>query len=118
MDDISTDSTGIADGTRLPPHRYDEPAPRTVKVTHLVFGLVFLGIAGIWALNAAGTLDWGDSGYAFPLILVTAGVLGLVASLASGRGRRRTSATRSARPAASDPGTAIHPDTDQTQEPR
>ncbi len=32
------------------------PVDHSVKVTHLVFGLLFLGIAGVWAL-VTGEVD-------------------------------------------------------------
>jgi hypothetical protein len=72
---------------------YDRP-PRTVKVAHLVVGLVFLGIAAVWALNAGDVVGWGDSKYAFPLVLVGAGVIGLVATVAAGAGRSRRAPVR------------------------
>ena len=55
------------------------PADRTLKVPHLVFGLLFLGVAGIWALGQSG-------------------VIGLAASLASGRNKRRRSSEAYASP--------------------
>jgi hypothetical protein len=67
---------------------FDDVPARTVRVGYLVMGLIFLGIAGIWALNASGTVDWGDSKYAFPAVLVGAGVLGLAATLAANATRR------------------------------
>ena len=33
------------------------PADRSVKVPHLVFGLLFLGVAGIWALGASDAIS-------------------------------------------------------------
>ncbi len=58
-----------------------------VNVMHLVFGLVYLGIAGIWALSAAGVVDSGRMEWLLPLVLVVAGAAGLVASVARGFGR-------------------------------
>jgi hypothetical protein len=89
------------------PAPYDEPPQRTLRVGYLVMGLVFLGIAAIWALNASGTVGWGDSKYAFPAVLVGAGVLGLVATVA-------TSATR--RTAARDAALAPHTGVDTTDD--
>lgn len=62
------------------------PARRPVRVTHLVVGLILLGIAGLWALDAAGMTPWTTSRYLAPAILVGAGVIGLAAWLLSGRG--------------------------------
>jgi hypothetical protein len=60
-----------------------------LSVTHLVVGLVFLGIAGSWALRQAGLIDVDDMGWLFPLALVVAGGIGLVAAMAKGvRGRK------------------------------
>jgi hypothetical protein len=70
------------------PTGYDERAPRTPRIGYLVMGLIFLGIAGIWALNASDTVSWSDSKYAFPAVLVGAGVLGLVATMAMNATRR------------------------------
>ena len=54
-------------------------------------GLVFLGIAGTWALHEAGVVDGADVEWLVPLSLVVAGVLGLVAFATRGvRGRRTT----------------------------
>ena len=50
-----------------------------LSVSHLVVGLVFLGVAGSWALRSAGILDSGDFGWMLPLVLVAAGTIGLVA---------------------------------------
>jgi hypothetical protein len=59
-----------------------------VHVTHLVVGLVFLGIAGSWALREAGVVDTGDARWALPLILLVAGAVGLAATVAKSAGRR------------------------------
>lgn len=58
-----------------------------VSVMHLVMGLVFVGIAGSWALHAAGVIESVEVQWLMPLILVVAGVAGLVASLSrAGKG--------------------------------
>jgi hypothetical protein len=80
------------------PAGHDERPRRTLRVGYLVMGLIFLGIAGIWALNASGTVGWDDSKYAFPAVLVGAGVLGLVGTVAINATRR----TRDPRAAAPD----------------
>jgi hypothetical protein len=64
-------------------------AARPLNVSYLVMGLVFLGIAGTWALHEAGVVDTADVEWLVPLSLVVAGVLGLVAFATRGvRGRR------------------------------
>ena len=66
------------------------PADRSVKVPHLVFGLLFLGIAGIWALGASDMISGESLAVLGPGVLIVAGVIGLAASLANGRNRRRS----------------------------
>jgi hypothetical protein len=60
-----------------------------LNVAYLVVGLVFLGIAGSWALQAADVVDAGDVGWMLPAVLVAAGLIGLVAMAARGVSRRR-----------------------------
>lgn len=64
------------------------PADHSVKVTHLVFGLLFLGVAGIWALVSGDVITADRLTYLGPAVLIAAGVIGLAASLASTRNRR------------------------------
>ncbi len=63
------------------------PADRSVKVPHLVFGLLFLGVAGIWALGASDAISGEHLAVLGPGVLILAGVIGLAASLANGRNR-------------------------------
>jgi len=64
--------------------------PRThpLNVSYLVVGLVFLGLAGSWALREAGVIDLGEVRWLFPVTLVAAGLVGLVAMTAKGFSRR------------------------------
>ncbi len=74
-----------------------EPIPspdRRVKVTHLVFGLLFLGLAGVWALAETEVITTDRLPVLAPAVLIIAGVVGLVASLANGRNRRAYAAPR------------------------
>ena len=59
-------------------HRVTHP----LNVSYLVMGLVFLGIAGSWALHEAGVVDLGEVRWLLPLTLVVAGVIGLGAAAA------------------------------------
>lgn len=59
-----------------------------LNVSYLVVGLVFLGIAASWALREAGVVDLGELHWLFPLTLVVAGGIGLVAMTAKGLRRR------------------------------
>jgi hypothetical protein len=65
------------------------PIDRTLKVPHLVFGLLFLGFAGLWALGESGAISGQGVTILGPAVLVLAGVVGLAASLAAGRNRHR-----------------------------
>ena len=61
-----------------------------LNVTNLVVGLVFLGLAGSWALQEAGAVDFDQLRWLLPLTLVVAGVVGLVAFAGRGLRTRRT----------------------------
>jgi hypothetical protein len=64
--------------------------------TSLVFGLIFLGVVGIWALNQNAWVDLPDLSVLGPALLVVAGVIGLATTLgasARGQNRRAESAT-------------------------
>jgi hypothetical protein len=69
------------------------PNDTRVKVGHLVTGLVFLGIAGSWALRQAGVIGDVTLGWLFPVILVGAGVIGLLAMVAGTVRRNRPGPT-------------------------
>ena len=72
------------------PHATDgPPVDRSVKVPHLVFGLFLLGFAAIWALVAAEVMTADRLAVLGPAVLIGAGVIGLAASLANSRNRRR-----------------------------
>jgi hypothetical protein len=62
---------------------------RPVNVSYLVVGLIFLGISGSWALQASGTVDTAQVQWLLPLVLVGAGIVGLVAFAAKGLSRGR-----------------------------
>jgi hypothetical protein len=65
------------------------PADHSLKIPHLVFGLLFLGFAGLWALGESGAVSGEYVAVLGPAVLILAGLVGLVASLASSRNRRR-----------------------------
>ena len=65
-----------------------EPRRRhPVNVTHLVMGLVFLGIAGSWALRQLDVIDAEGGRWVLPVILLLAGAAGLVAAVTKGLSR-------------------------------
>ncbi|MDP9319353.1 MAG: hypothetical protein M3O94_09870 [Actinomycetota bacterium] len=47
----------------------------------LVFGTMFAGFTLVWLVGVTGHLDHHDAWWAGPVVLVVAGVAGLVASL-------------------------------------
>lgn len=59
-----------------------------LNVSYLVVGLIFLGLAGSWALRESGVIDLGEVRWLLPLTLVAAGVIGLIAFAAKGMGNR------------------------------
>ena len=58
-----------------------------VHVGHLVMGLAFLGLLGVWALVQGGLVGTDDVRWLLPLPWVLAGVAGLLATTISGRRR-------------------------------
>ena len=76
-------------------NRRTVPNDTRVKVGHLVTGLVFLGLAGSWALRQAGVIGDVGVGWLMPAILVVAGVIGLLVMFA---GTLRRNRPRPARP--------------------
>ena len=69
------------------------PNDTRVKVGHLVTGLVFLGLAGSWALHQAGVIGDVGVGWLMPAILVAAGVIGLLVKIGRASCRERVSDT-------------------------
>jgi len=60
-------------------------------IVSLVAGLLFLGVVGSWALEEVNVLP-GSRGWLLPLVLVAAGLIGLV-SARPGRRRKRGQAS-------------------------
>ena len=65
------------------------PKTHPLNVSYLVVGLVFLGVAGSWALRSSGVVDTGDTRWLVPTVLLVAGTVGLVAFAAKGISRGR-----------------------------
>jgi hypothetical protein len=64
-----------------------------VNVGHLVMGLAFVGLVGVWALIEGDVVDGADIRWLLPVPWVLAGLAGLLATTLSGRDRwaeRRT----------------------------
>jgi hypothetical protein len=105
---MSTDTTTVpTDGPGL-----IESGRHPVSIGHLVMGLAFLGIVGVWALIQTNTVEGSDIRWLLPIPWVLAGIAGLLATtLTSGRhATRQTGWVAPATPAATDD------DTDTTQE--
>jgi len=62
---------------------------RTVSTPHLVLGIIFAGIAALWFIGQGTDAKISDTAPGFPLVLIGAGAIGLVASLANARARNR-----------------------------
>lgn len=62
---------------------------RTVSTPHLILGIIFAGIAALWMIGQATDAKLHDTAPGFPLVLIGAGVVGLIASLANARTRSR-----------------------------
>jgi hypothetical protein len=85
-----------------------------VRVTHLVFGLLYLGIAAVWLLHARQVLTGDQLALSGPLVLIAAGVIGLGVSLASARRGERPARIGYDDPsAATTPFTSIENDQDR-----
>lgn len=66
---------------------------RPVSIAHLVFGLIFLGAAIIWAIGAATDADAPDLAGAGPVVLIGAGAIGLVGIVVNARNARTRATT-------------------------
>jgi threonine dehydrogenase-like Zn-dependent dehydrogenase len=61
---------------------------KSVSITHLVFGLIFLGVTALWVVGATTGLEapalavWG------PVVLIGAGLVGLAATVFNARNAR------------------------------
>lgn len=65
-------------------------AEHETDVTSLVFGLVFLGLAGLWGLVQLDVLAAPSASVAGPVVLVVAGLAGLLLTVRrAGRARRQ-----------------------------
>jgi hypothetical protein len=74
-------------------HRFLAGGRHPVNVGHLVMGLAFLGLVGIWALIVNDVVDDEDIRWLLPVPWVLAGLGGLTALAISGSRRYATRAT-------------------------
>jgi hypothetical protein len=59
-----------------------------VNIGHLVMGLAFVGLVGVWALIQGDVVEGDDIRWLLPLPWVIAGIAGLLATMLTGRSRR------------------------------
>jgi hypothetical protein len=86
--DNETDRPETVQTQQTQPRRYRRGWHDT-DVTSLVFGLLFLGVAVVWALVETDVVSWPDASGFFPVLLLVAGVVGLLSSVRRGRRSRR-----------------------------
>ena len=60
---------------------------RPLSITHLVLGLVFLGVSALWAIGAGTDAEVPDLATAAPAVLIAAGVIGLIGVVVNARRR-------------------------------
>jgi hypothetical protein len=65
------------------------PTTRPVSIPHLVFGIVFAGIAAVKFIGEATGSSLPRSAVGFPVVLIGAGIVGLVATVVNARRRAR-----------------------------
>ncbi len=85
-----------------------------VRTGYLVEGIIFLGAALIWALNAADLVDLVELRWLVPVLLILAGSAGLASSVAAGVRRSRQGVTE-ARPTYAEPPADTAPITHQEE---
>lgn len=78
-DHTSHTSTNSSTDTLVAPATEPGPA-RRLRVVHLVFGVLFLGIVSTWALQATDTVNLAvNFAVVLPSVMILAGVAGLAA---------------------------------------
>jgi len=62
---------------------------RPVSIAHLVFGLIFLGGSILWVIGVTTDAAAPDLALMAPIVLIGAGVIGLIGILVNARNARR-----------------------------
>jgi hypothetical protein len=62
-----------------------EQGRHPVNIGHLVMGIAFLGLVGVWAIIQSDIVEGGDVRWLLPVPWVFAGIAGLLATTLSGR---------------------------------
>jgi hypothetical protein len=88
LDDLlgGGDTAVIRDETEQRPVRAS--GRHLVNVAHLVMGIAFLGIVGVWLLVEGGVVGGDDVRWLLPLPWVLGGLAGLLSIATAGRRRR------------------------------
>ena len=66
----------------------NQTRPRPLGVAHLIFGLIFTGIAATWIIGKVNDTDVPDLAIGVPIVLIGAGIIGLGASVLNQRRAR------------------------------
>lgn len=83
-----------------------------INIGHLVMGIAFVGLVGVWALIQGDVVDGADIRWLLPVPWVLAGFAGLLATTVTGRDRWATRQTGWVAP--SDPTDPSDTDTSDT----
>lgn len=82
------DTTRIETYDPYPPEDRDPASGRhPVNIGHLVMGIAFLGLVGVWALLKDGAIGSGDLRWFLPLPWLAAGLAGLLVATVGSRRR-------------------------------
>ncbi|MCW2845475.1 MAG: hypothetical protein JWN22_3391 [Nocardioides sp.] len=77
-----------------------ESGRHPINIGHLVMGIAFVGLVGVWALIRGDVVDGSDIRWLLPVPWVLAGIAGLLATTLTGRDRWATRQTGWVAPAA------------------
>jgi hypothetical protein len=70
-----------------------ESGRHPINIGHLVMGIAFVGLVGVWALIQGDVVDGSDIRWLLPVPWVLAGIAGLLATTLTGRDRWATRQT-------------------------
>jgi hypothetical protein len=77
----------------LPTQQSRESGRHPINIGHLVMGIAFVGLVGVWALIQGDVVDGRDIRWLLPVPWVLAGIAGLLATTLTGRDRWATRQT-------------------------